>query len=183
MLPGLFNYWNSKINVISRKDIAEIEIRHILHSLSIAKFFSFNNNSKIIFLGDTAQLPPVKQEISAALNSDFINNTYKLKCLESTLSQVVRQSNNSGILVNATEIRKNIFNNIKFENSHSEDYDFLNKAKKYNYLILISNNIKYFVKSDLNDFEDFQLNYGDKFKIFLNNINPYLYLYFFKLIE
>ena len=70
------------------------------------------NNSKIIFLGDTAQLPPVKQEISAALNSDFINNTYKLKCLESTLSQVVRQSNNSGILVNATEIRKNIFNKI-----------------------------------------------------------------------
>jgi len=63
-------------------------------------------------LGDTAQLPPVKQEISVALNSDFINNTYKLKCLESTLSQVVRQSNNSGILVNATEIRKNIFKNI-----------------------------------------------------------------------
>jgi len=80
-------------------------------------------------------------------------------------------------------VKKNIFNNIKFENSHSEDYDFLNKAKNYNYLILISNNIKYFVKSDLNDFEDFQLNYGDKFKIFLNNINPYLYLYFFKLIE
>ena len=78
----------------------------------IFKYVDFNNNSKIIFLGDTAQLPPVKQEISVALNSDFINNTYKLKCLESTLSQVVRQSNNSGILVNATEIRKNIFNNI-----------------------------------------------------------------------
>ena len=78
----------------------------------IFKYVDFNNNSKIIFLGDTAQLPPVQQEISAALNSDFINNTYKLKCLESTLSQVVRQSNNSGILVNATEIRKNIFNKI-----------------------------------------------------------------------
>ena len=78
----------------------------------IFKYVDFNNNSKIIFLGDIAQLPPVKQEISAALNSDFINNTYRLKCLESTLSQVVRQSNNSGILVNATEIRKNIFNKI-----------------------------------------------------------------------
>ena len=78
----------------------------------IFKYVDFNNNSKIIFLGDIAQLPPVKQDISVALNSDFINNTYRLKCLESTLSQVVRQSNNSGILVNATEIRKNIFNKI-----------------------------------------------------------------------
>ena len=59
MLPGLFNYWNSKINVISRKDIAEIEIRHILHSLSIAKFFSFNNNSKILDVGTGGGFPGI----------------------------------------------------------------------------------------------------------------------------
>jgi 16S rRNA (guanine527-N7)-methyltransferase len=54
-----FNYWNSKINVISRKDIAEIEIRHILHSLSIAKFFSFNNNSKILDVGTGGGFPGI----------------------------------------------------------------------------------------------------------------------------
>ena len=59
MLPALFNYWNSKINVISRKDIAEIEIRHILHSLSIAKFFSFNNNSKILDVGTGGGFPGI----------------------------------------------------------------------------------------------------------------------------
>jgi 16S rRNA (guanine527-N7)-methyltransferase len=37
LLPELYNEWNSKINVISRKDIGFIEERHILHSLAIAK--------------------------------------------------------------------------------------------------------------------------------------------------
>ena len=58
-LTKLYKDWNSKINVISRKDIAEIEIRHILHSLSIAKFFSFNNNSKILDVGTGGGFPGI----------------------------------------------------------------------------------------------------------------------------
>ena len=59
MLPVLYNYWNSKINVISRKDIAEIETRHILHSLSIAKFFSFNNGSNLLDVGTGGGFPGI----------------------------------------------------------------------------------------------------------------------------
>ncbi len=66
----------------------------------------------MIFLGDTAQLPPVKQTISPALNSDLIEEFYGLKSKEFTLSNVVRQSKSSGILINATEIRNNILNEI-----------------------------------------------------------------------
>ena len=108
----------------------------------IFKYVDFKNNSKIIFLGDTAQLPPVKQDISVALNSDFIFNSYKLKCLEFTLSQVVRQSYNSGILFNATEIRNNIFSNIlNFEFKLFDDVEILNDGYEIQERIESSYNI------------------------------------------
>ena len=40
-LQGLYEDWNSKINVISRKDIEALYLRHVLHSLSIAKLIQF----------------------------------------------------------------------------------------------------------------------------------------------
>lgn len=49
--------WNSKINVISRKDIDNLEINHILHSLAIAKFIHFEPSSRIMDLGCGGGLP------------------------------------------------------------------------------------------------------------------------------
>lgn len=49
--------WNDKINVISRKDIDNIEINHILHSLAIAKFIKFKDGSTVIDLGTGGGLP------------------------------------------------------------------------------------------------------------------------------
>ena len=40
-LKPLYEEWNAKINVISRKDIDQLYERHVLHSLSLAKFISF----------------------------------------------------------------------------------------------------------------------------------------------
>ena len=93
----------------------------------IFKYVDFKSNSKVIFLGDTAQLPPVKQSISPALDSEFILKTYGIKSMQFTLSQVVRQSNFSGILKNATTIRNNIFDNtLNFEFEIFEDVEILN---------------------------------------------------------
>ena len=50
-LESLYKEWNSKINVISRKDIDELYLRHVLHSLGIAKVISFQPNSKILDVG------------------------------------------------------------------------------------------------------------------------------------
>ena len=44
----------------------------------VIDFINFKSNSKLIFLGDTAQLPPVNQTISPALDSKFLKNTYNL---------------------------------------------------------------------------------------------------------
>ncbi|MBP7077411.1 MAG: 16S rRNA (guanine(527)-N(7))-methyltransferase RsmG [Bacteroidales bacterium] len=51
--------WNAKINVISRKDIDSIEERHILHSLSLVKLFSFSASSQIADVGSGGGFPGI----------------------------------------------------------------------------------------------------------------------------
>jgi len=61
-LESLFNIykdWNSRINVISRKDIDYFYLHHVLHSLSIAKFITFKAGSKIMDLGSGGGFPGV----------------------------------------------------------------------------------------------------------------------------
>lgn len=53
----LYPLWNEKINVISRKDIDNLEINHILHSLSIAKFIDFKPGTRVLDLGCGGGLP------------------------------------------------------------------------------------------------------------------------------
>ena len=69
--------------------------------------YIFNESSnKLILIGDDAQLPPVGQVASPALDIDYLRNTFKLSCIGSTLTEVMRQEEESGILFNATNFRK-----------------------------------------------------------------------------
>ena len=58
-LKNIYETWNNKINVISRKDIENIYIRHILHSLSIAKFIKFKRDATILDLGTGGGFPGI----------------------------------------------------------------------------------------------------------------------------
>lgn len=58
-LSGLYKDWNEKINVVSRKDIDELYLRHVLHSLAIAKIQPFNPGSKIIDVGTGGGFPGI----------------------------------------------------------------------------------------------------------------------------
>ena len=58
-LQGLYEDWNSKINVISRKDIESLYLRHVLHSLSIAKLIQFKEGSKILDIGTGGGFPGI----------------------------------------------------------------------------------------------------------------------------
>ena len=58
-LQGLYEDWNSKINVISRKDIESLYLRHVLHSLSIAKLIKFKEGSKILDIGTGGGFPGI----------------------------------------------------------------------------------------------------------------------------
>tara|TARA_R110002033_G_scaffold165693_2_gene203678 strand:+ start:16585 stop:17214 length:630 start_codon:yes stop_codon:yes gene_type:complete len=58
-LEALYKDWNSKINVISRKDIDELYLRHVLHSLGIAKVMNFADGSSILDVGTGGGFPGV----------------------------------------------------------------------------------------------------------------------------
>ena len=68
-------------------------------------------NCKLILIGDTAQLPPVKLDISPALDENFLFLTYNKKVVSYELTEVMRQTSNSMILNNATLLRNSIKNN------------------------------------------------------------------------
>lgn len=58
-LEALYHDWNLKINVVSRKDIDELYLRHVLHSLAIAKVIQFKDGSKILDVGTGGGFPGI----------------------------------------------------------------------------------------------------------------------------
>ena len=58
-LENLYNDWNEKINVISRKDIDEFYERHVLHSLGIAKIMDFADGTKVLDIGTGGGFPGI----------------------------------------------------------------------------------------------------------------------------
>ena len=58
-LETLYPEWNAKINVISRKDIDNLEVNHILHSLGIIKFVKFTPGTRVMDLGTGGGLPGI----------------------------------------------------------------------------------------------------------------------------
>ena len=69
---------------------------------------------KLVLIGDTAQLPPVKLSLSPALDAKNLNFTYNKEVVELELNEVMRQQLDSGILINATNLRL-IINSNGFE--------------------------------------------------------------------
>jgi ATP-dependent exoDNAse (exonuclease V) alpha subunit len=73
----------------------------------LMQFVYNGQNCRAMFIGDKAQLPPVGEEESPALSSSFISG-YGARVYECDLSQVLRQAEDSGILWNATRIRRKV---------------------------------------------------------------------------
>ena len=56
-LQGLYEDWNLKINVISRQDIQSLYLKHVLHSMAIAKIISFEPGSSVSDVGTAGGCP------------------------------------------------------------------------------------------------------------------------------
>lgn len=98
----------------------------------LIKHINFDNNDynkKIIFIGDNAQLPPVNMNFSPALNGKYLQENCGLVSNEFELTEVVRQKADSGILHNATKIRKSLKENIFNQLDIETDFKDINKTK------------------------------------------------------
>ena len=74
----------------------------------LIQFVYSGHQCKLILIGDTAQLPPVRLSLSPALDPDKLGLNYQKEVLGLELDEVVRQSKSSGILWNATLVREQI---------------------------------------------------------------------------
>jgi hypothetical protein len=95
-----------------------------------------DHDKKIIFIGDTAQLPPIGMNFSPALNLVYLEKEFNLKCNSYELTEIMRQSVDSGIVENSLtireSIRRNTFNqldiNLNFEDTqHVEREELMGK--------------------------------------------------------
>ena len=81
-------------------------------------YVSDGHNCKLLLVGDTAQLPPVKLELSPALDEEVLKRRFGKDVTVIELNEVVRQAENSGVLVNATYMRNHLLN------ENYEDFKF-----------------------------------------------------------
>ena len=98
----------------------------------LTDLFEFARGRKLVFVGDYAQLPPIEMNFSPALDKEYIENRFGCKVREVMLKEVMRQTDGSVMLANATRIRTAIENKsfieFKLDNgidTVAEDVDLL----------------------------------------------------------
>ena len=89
-LLDLYSKWNSKINVISRKDQDELYIRHVLHSLAISKVQEFKPGSKILDIGTGGGFPGVPLAILFPESNFYLVDSIgkKIKVVEGVVNEL-----------------------------------------------------------------------------------------------
>ena len=140
-LEVLYKDWNSKINVISRKDIDELYLRHVLHSLSIAKLISFKDGTSILDVGTGGGFPGIPLAIlfpnckfhlvdSIQKKINVVNNVVKeldLKNVKTSSCRVeVISEKNDFVVSRAVTNMKDFVSWIKFKINKNSFNDFKN---------------------------------------------------------
>ena len=131
-LIELYRAWNSKVNVISRKDIDNLYVNHILHSLSIAKIHEFIDGTNILDVGTGGGLPGIPLAILfPKVNFTLLDSiSKKIKVVED-----IRKNLNLSNVITV---------NDRVEN-HDLKYDFVISravSKMDKFYSMVKNNIK-----------------------------------------
>ncbi|MFZ4412583.1 MAG: ATP-dependent DNA helicase [Bacteroidales bacterium] len=123
-------------NIEEQREFFRFGSGKLLNDLVVfSRIQTYTAKTKIIFVGDPAQLPPVNMDFSPALDSIYISDEYKVNVDEVEMKEVKRQSGKSGILIAAEKIRKSLtsgcFNDFNLSENNSDIFnpsfsDFLN---------------------------------------------------------
>lgn len=135
-------------DILSQGEFFRFGSGHLLRDLiAYGRIQCAGTASKLIFIGDPAQLPPIGMNFSPALDPDYLKDTYNVKIIQSEMKDVKRQDSDNRILLSATKIRQcltsgyfNDFdlreNNCDIFNPSYQDYLKIYKAQQGTKIII-----------------------------------------------
>ena len=153
VLGAVYQDWNQKINVISRKDIENIYINHVLHSLGIAKVISFNKGAHIMDVGTGGGFPGIPLAILFPETEFYLVDSIGKKI--TVVNEVVRSLGLKNVM--AEQIRaEQVKNKYDFVISRAvtrmkEFYGWVDKRIKRESLHTLDNGILYLKGGDLDE--------------------------------
>ncbi|MDX1628927.1 MAG: AAA family ATPase [Fulvivirga sp.] len=104
------NYSKKTVFIVDESSMINEAVGFTSKSLlsDLLRYVFTHDSNKLILIGDNAQLPPVGQSVSPALDLEYLRSNFDVTLFESILTEVTRQAENSGILKNATQLREQL---------------------------------------------------------------------------
>lgn len=134
-IGALYREWNEKINVISRKDIDNLYLHHILHSLVIAKFIKFKDGSEVLDLGTGGGFPAIPLAIFFPnVNFTAIDGTKKKITVVNEVKEAAGIHNITALQARAEEHKK------KYEFVVTRAVAKIGKLKEWSYKLIDPDN-------------------------------------------